>query len=342
MTFPTLQISKNVKSDKPIIQGGMAIRVSTAKLAAAVANCGGIGVIAASGLSKEELFSQIKLARDLTVNKGGLIGVNIMYAAAEFKNLVNWSIEANIDLIIFGAGFSRDIFSLGRKANVPVVPIVSSAKLAVAAKKLGASAIIVESGEAGGHLGTCEPIRTLIPEIKKALDETPNYPGIKKVSLIAAGGVTSGKDIKEMLSLGADGVQMATRFVLSEECEVSPVFKKLFLNTKDEEVVLIKSPVGLPARAILTPFSKKIIDGTVEKPKICDACLKQCSHNFCIIRALEAARKGDLEHGLFFTGGNVTKYKDIICVKEIFKRLEEEAESKPDTKTSETLKTSVN
>lgn len=326
MIFPHLKINKILEAAKPIIQGGMAIRVSRASLAAAVANCGGIGVIAASGLPEFELRDQIRQARDMIVNKGGLLAVNIMYAAREFTKLVEIAIDEKIDLIIFGAGFSRDIFAIGREANVPVVPIVSSAKLAIMSKKLGACAIIVESGEAGGHLGTTEPIRKLIPEIKQALDATPNYPGIDNVSIIAAGGVTSGKDIMEMLELGADGVQMATRFILSKECDVNDKFKELLLGINEDDIIEIKSPVGLPARAIRTPLTKRILDGTVEKPKQCDACLKHCSHAFCIIRALEAARTGDMENGLFFTGANLTKYRDVPSVQEIFEKFEKEAE----------------
>jgi len=326
MLFPHLKINKLLEAAKPIIQGGMAIKVSRASLAAAVANCGGIGVIAASGLPEFELRAQIRQARDLIVNTGGLLAVNIMYAAREFTKLVEIAIDEKIDIIIFGAGFSRDIFSIGRDANVPIIPIVSSAKLAIVSKKLGAYAIIVESGEAGGHLGTSEPIRKLIPEVKQALDATPNYPGIDKVPIIAAGGVTSGKDIMEMLELGADGVQMATRFVLSKECDVSDKFKELYLGINEDNITLIHSPVGLPARAIRTPLIERIENGTIEKPKQCDSCLKHCSHQFCIIKALEAARNGDMENGLFFTGGNVAKYRDILSVKGIFERLEKEAE----------------
>lgn len=325
MIFPSLKISENLQALVPIIQGGMAIRVSRATLAAAVANCGGVGVIAASGLPEDELREQIRLAKSLITNKGGLLAVNIMFAAQEFTLLVNISIEEGIDLIIFGAGFSRDIFSIGREANVPIVPIVSSPKLAILSKKLGATTIIAESGEAGGHIGTCDPITKIIPEIRQALDSTPNYKGIDRVSLVAAGGVTSGTDIIKMLSMGADGVQMATRFVLSKECDVDDKFKELYLGINEDDLTLIKSPVGLPARAILTPFSKKILEGTAPKPVNCDQCLKHCSHDFCIIKALESARKGDMENGLFFTGGNVAKYRDILSVKEIFERLENEA-----------------
>jgi len=312
MVFAPLKFNNNLIAQKPIIQGGMAIRVSRAPLAAAVANCGGVGVIAASGLSEPELKEQIKLARSLQTNKNGLIAVNIMFAASEFRRLIENSVDAGIDLIISGAGFSRDLFSIGKETGVQVVPIVSSVKLARISKKLGANVIIVESGEAGGHLGTDQPIRTLIPEIRQALDAEP------------AGGVTSGADIMEMMSLGASGVQMATRFVLSKECDVHDNFKNLFLNKEEKDVVMMQSPVGLPARAILTPLIERLQNGTIEKPKTCDSCLKHCSHSFCIIRALDAARKGDIENGLFFTGANVKKYTEILSVKEIFDKLEAE------------------
>lgn len=325
MIFPSLNITEHLKAMVPIIQGGMAIRVSRAKLAAAVANCGGVGVIAASGLPEEELRDQIREARRLQENKNGLIAVNIMFAASEFSMLVKVSIEEGIDLIIFGAGFSRDIFAIGKEANVPIVPIVSSPKLAVLSKKLGASTIILESGEAGGHLGTKEPIEKLIPEVRAALDSTPNHPDVERVSLVAAGGITSGIDILKALKLGADGVQMATRFVLSKECEVSEKFKQFLLDAKKTDLVEIMSPVGLAARAVLTPLTKRILDGTVEKPKKCKSCLKHCSRSFCIINSLEMARAGDTENGLFFSGENVGKYNDIISVKEIFERLESEA-----------------
>lgn len=326
MILPPLRISETVQAVKPIIQGGMAIRVSRAPLSAAAASCGGIGLIAISGLPEQEIRDQIRLARSLVTKPGGLIGVNIMYAAREFNTLVETAMDEKVDLIVFGAGFSRDIFALGREANIPVVPIVSSEKLALLAKKLGATAIIVESGEAGGHIGTCNPIRDLIPKIRKALDEAPPSPynNMEKVTLIAAGGIHCGADIVEIMNMGADGVQMATRFVLSKECDVHDNFKQLFLNSKTEDLLLIHSPVGMPARAIRTEFSQKVVDGTVDKPLKCHKCLKHCSGAFCIITALQRARDGDMENGLFFTGGNVGKYSDILSVAEIYEKLENE------------------
>lgn len=321
MPFPSLVINK-LKAIKPIIQGGMAIRVSRASLAAAVANCGGIGVIAASGLAEQELRDQIREARSNIINPGGLLAINIMFAASEFEMIVNTAIQEKIDLIIFGAGFSKDIFAVGRQAGIPIVPIVSSSKLAKIAAKLGASAIIVESGEAGGHLGTVRTIRELIPEVKQVLSENEST---RNIPLIAAGGVTSGADILEMISLGASGVQMATRFLLSKECDVHDNFKQTLLNAEEKDIVMMDSPVGLPARAVLSPLTKRILDGTVEAPKVCRRCLKHCSKQFCLVKSLEAARNGDMENGLFFTGQNLKKYTSIISVKEIFELLEQQA-----------------
>ena len=144
----------NLEIKYPIIQGGMAIKASMAKLAAAVAREGGIGLIAGTGLSPTELKDEIKKARELAK---GIIGVNIMVAAGNFLDLVKAAIEGGIDLVVFGAGFSRDVFQLGNESNTPIVPIVSSLKLAKVSEKLGASAIIVEGGNAGGHLGTDKP-----------------------------------------------------------------------------------------------------------------------------------------------------------------------------------------
>lgn len=322
--LPKLKISANLPLIKPIVQGGMAIKISTAKLAAAVANCGGLGIIAATGLTKQELIDQIKEARELQQHRNGLIGINIMFAATDFNELVKTAIEEGIDLVVFGAGFSRDVFSIGKESGTPIIPIVSSAKLAVISKKLGASSIILESGDAGGHLGTDKGSEELITEVREALDKTPNKPEIGDVSLIAAGGATNGCDIARFMKLGAHGVQLGTRFVMSKECEVSEKFKQLYLNIKESDVVKILSPVGLQARAVLNDFCKKVLDETIEKPKSCDNCLKHCSHVFCIKKAMNQAESGDIVNGLVFAGKNVCKIKDILSVKEIFENLERE------------------
>ena len=163
MKLPELRIGKLV-AKVPIIQGGMAIRLSTARLAAAVANEGGIGLIAASGMPFDELRHEIKLARKLSPH--GIIGINVMVAAREFKGIVTTAIEEGIDLVVAGAGFSRDMFAWGKASGTPIVPIVSSAKLAKISQSLGASAVVVEGAEAGGHLGTNRSSRLIVPEVR--------------------------------------------------------------------------------------------------------------------------------------------------------------------------------
>ena len=312
MKLPELRIGKIV-AKVPIIQGGMAIRLSTAPLAAAVAREGGIGLIAASGMTPDELRNEIKLARSLT---DGVVGINMMVAGRSFPVMVKTAIEEGIDLVVAGAGFSRDMFGLGKESGTPIVPIVSSAKLARISEVLGAAAVIVEGKEAGGHLGTDRSVKVIVPEVRAAV----------KIPVIGAGGVMNGKDIVDIIKLGGNGVQMGIRFAASEESNAAPALKAFYLKAKPEDVVLIKSPVGLPGQAIRNPFAEKIINGTVPKPDSCDACLKHCAQNFCIIKALIRAQQGDVETGLVFTGENVYKIDKVMPVKEIIARLIKEAE----------------
>ena len=291
----------------------MAVRLSTARLASAVAEEGGIGLIAASGMALDELRHEIRLARSLTK---GIIGINAMVAARQFVDLVKTAIDEGIDLVVAGAGFSRDMFGLGKESGTPIVPIVSSVKLAKISQMLGAAAVVVEGKEAGGHLGTDRSMREIVPEICKAVT----------IPVIGAGGVLSGRDVVETLRLGASGVQMGTRFAASVESNAGPALKQFYLKAKPEDVVLIKSPVGLPGRAVKNPFAAKILEGTAPTPQTCDACLKHCEKNFCIIKALIRAQQGDVESGLVFTGEYIHKIDEILPVKEIFARLIQEAE----------------
>ncbi len=316
MKLPPLKIGP-FTAKIPLVQGGMSIRVSTSDLAVPVAECGGIGTIGGSALPVEELQADIRRAKSLTK---GVVAVNIMYAMKNFYNLVMGSIEAGIDLIVTGAGFSRDIFKIGRETNTPIVSIVSSPAFAKLAEKLGASAIIVEAKEAGGHLGTDVSLRELFPEIRKV---------VKNVPLIAAGGITNGYEMGEMMDkYGADGVQIATRFILTHECSVDDRFKQVLLEAKKENVVLTSSPVGMPGRAIKSPFLEKMARGEDVSSKECKyKCLKKCDHHYCISEHLRQARDGNYEEGLFFSGENVYKIDEIISVKEVFDQFVTAAES---------------
>jgi NAD(P)H-dependent flavin oxidoreductase YrpB (nitropropane dioxygenase family) len=316
LKLPELKIGK-FTARIPIVQGGMSVRVSTSSLAAAVAECGGIGTIGGSGIPIDDLKEDIRKAKRMTK---GIVAVNIMFAVREFMETVKASIEAGVDMIFTGAGFSRDIFKVGKEHDVPIVSIVSSPEFGKLAERSGADAIVVEAKEAGGHLGTDRPLRELFPEVRKV---------VTKVPLIAAGGITDGYEIGEMLGkYGADGVQMATRFVLTKECDVSDAFKGVYLNARKEDVLLIDSPVGLPGRAIRNPFLDRLRGGENVYDGECKrSCLKKCTHSFCIIDRLDMSRNGNVRDGLVFSGENVWKLKDIPTVRVLVDRLVAEAES---------------
>ncbi len=307
LQLPKLRIG-NLVPAFPIIQGGMAVRVSTSSLAAAVAEAGGVGVIGATGMSIEEMRMEIREAKKLT---RGIVGVNIMFAIREFADMVKAAMEEKVDAVFTGAGFSRDIFKWGRETGIPIVSIVSSARLALLAEKFGAAAVVVEGTEAGGHLGTDRPLFEILPAIREAV----------KIPLIAAGGIVNGEGIARALKLGADGVQMATRFVLSKECNVADSFKKMYLKAGPGDVTVIPSPVGMPGRALKNKFVSRLLSGEVAAPDHCNACLKHCSGQYCILQALENSRTGRVEEGVVFAGQNVHRIKDIQPVKDIFNSL---------------------
>lgn len=299
----------NLKIKYPIIQGGMAIKVSMAKLAGAVAREGGMGVIAGTEVPKNKLIEEIKKAKEIACGNGA-IGVNVMFAVTNFFDLIETAIEAKIDFITFGAGFSRDIFEIGKKHNTPIIPIVSSVRLAKISEKLGAAAIVVEGSNAAGHLGTDMESWDIISDIKKSV----------KIPVFGAGGIITPEDAKRMLSLGADGIQLGTRFAATEECEVADGFKDMYIKAKKGDVVEIMSSAGLPANAIKTPFVEKIIAGNPTKPSECTNCLKKCSHDFCVNERLMYGHAGNIEEGIIFAGKDVWKIDEILSVKEVFNR----------------------
>lgn len=318
MKLPPLKIA-DWKVKLPIIQGGMAVRISLAPLAAAVANMGGMGVIGASGMHPDELKNQIREAQRLAKDATGKIGVNIMVALYEFADLVKTAIKEKIDFIIVGAGFSRDIFKWGREGNVPIIPIVSSVKAAKLAENSGAAAIVVEGKEAGGHLGTDQPLFFILPDIIKAV----------KIPVIAAGGILHGWDIAKALRMGASGVQMGTRFAASKESSADLKWKEAYLKAKPEDSVIIKSPVGMPGRAIFNPFVKALFAGKLPPTNFymkCERCLKHCLKCYCIFDVLVKAQLGDVKKGLVFASERVGEIKEILSVKEIITSLIREFE----------------
>jgi nitronate monooxygenase len=305
--MPQLTIG-NRTARLPIIQGGMAVRISMAPLAIAVADAGGIGIIAGSGLSVDELRAEVRKARQATA---GIIGVNVMVAVRKFRELVRAAMEEGVDLVIAGAGFSRDVFAWGAEFKVPIVPIVGSARVAKLAQRFGAAAVVVEGVEAGGHLGTDRPMKDLLPEIIEAVD----------VPVIGAGGVVTGSDIKEILDLGAAGVQMGTRFAATIESSAPDSFKQMYVDATPDQVVLVKSPVGLPGRALKNPFWERTQHEDYPRIPQCRSCLKECHQEYCIIDELEIAQRGDVDNGLVFAGSSVARIHDVPSVADLMKRL---------------------
>ena len=308
--MPTLTIG-NLTARLPVIQGGMAVRISLSPLAAAVASAGGIGIIAGSGLTVDEMHEEIRRARAVT---DGVIGVNIMVAVRNFSDLVHAALEEGIDLVIAGAGFSRDVFTWCKDAGVPMVPIVGSVRVAKLAEKFGAAAVVVEGVEAGGHLGTDRPMRELLPEIVAAVS----------IPVIGAGGVITGADIAEVLALGAAGVQMGTRFAATVESSAPQAFKQMYVDATPDQVVIVKSPVGLPGRALKNPFWERTQAGDYPPIKKCAACLKACHKEYCIMDELLMTAHGDVEQGLVFSGSEVVRVHDIPAVADLMARLETE------------------
>ncbi|NTU70351.1 MAG: nitronate monooxygenase [Coriobacteriia bacterium] len=309
--MPSLKIGERT-ARLPIVQGGMAVRISLAPLAGAVAAAGGIGIIAGSGLTVDELREEIRQAR--AIAQGGVVGVNIMVAVRKFKELVQAALDEGIDLVIAGAGFSRDVFTWCKDAGVPMVPIVGSARVAKLAEKFGASAVVVEGFEAGGHLGTDRYMKELLPEIVEAVT----------IPVIGAGGVVTGSDIKEVLELGAAGVQMGSRFAATVESSAPEAFKQMYVDATPDEIVLVKSPVGLPGRALKNPFWERTQREDYPAIPKCISCLKECHKEYCIMSELEMAQGGDVEQGLVFSGSAAARIHDVPSVAELMQRLEVE------------------
>ncbi|MBE7129454.1 NAD(P)H-dependent flavin oxidoreductase [Bacillus mycoides] len=309
LNFPQLRIG-HMTPKVPIIQGGMGVGISLSKLASAVANAGGIGIISGTGISIDEMRMHIRKAKE-KIRNTGYIGVNVLFAMNDFAEKMKAAIEEKVDFIISGAGISRDMYTWGKNAGIPVISIVSSAKLAKLSERLGAAAVVVEGHEAGGHLGTERPLFDILPEVVAAVD----------IPVIAAGGIMTGKDIAHALNLGASGVQMGTRFVASNECDAPLSFKEKYINARLEDTILVKTTVGLQGRAVKNNFTKLIADNKKIKIKKCINCLKNCSYRFCTLDSLITSMDGDCENGLVFAGARVNEIKEILPVKTIINNI---------------------
>ena len=327
----------------PIIQGGMGVGISLSGLASAVANEGGIGVISCAGLGLIYtghgnffqnciwgLKEEFRLARERTK---GVVGVNIMVALTNFADMVRTAMEEEVDIIFSGAGLPLDLPSyLIPGSKTKLVPIVSSARAAkIICDKWHNNynylpdAIVVEGPKAGGHLGfkreqifdEAYSLEKIIPEVVKTV---ASYRKMKVIPVIAAGGISSGRDIYHFFELGASGVQMGTLFVTTEECDASDAYKQAYINAKEEDIVIVKSPVGMPGRAIKSEFLDRVAAG-LEVPKNCpEHCIKTCDYSkspYCIMKALFNAAKGNMKRGYAFAGINAHLAQKISNVREV-------------------------
>ena len=356
--LPKLRIG-DIEVPLPIIQGGMSVGISLAGLASAVANEGGIGVIGVAGISmlepdfttnfkeanKRALRKEIRKAREMT---DGIIGVNIMVALSDCDELASVAVDEGVDFIFFSAGLplkNPKTVPLDRLREVAtkVVPIVSSARAAKIIFQHWAKhyndvpdAVVVEGPLAGGHLGFKKEqinnpdyaLEKILPDVVSVIKPFEQQFS-KSIPLIAAGGIYTGADIYKFIQLGADGVQMATRFVATHECDASIEFKEAYVKCKDGDLIIIDSPVGLPGRAIRNKFLDDVSAGAKKPFKCSWKCLKACDFRkvpYCIALALTNAKMGNLEEGFAFAGANAYHVDKIISVKELIGNLLKEYE----------------
>ncbi|RAX58602.1 2-nitropropane dioxygenase [Helicobacter monodelphidis] len=357
-TLPALKI-RNHLIPYPIVQGGMGIGISWDELAGSVSKEGGLGVISAVGTgyykhfafakklvserplevenfySKEALFEIFKNARKLCGNAP--LGANILYAINNYGRVVRDACEAGADVIITGAGLPTDMPEFTKDfPEVALVPIVSSARaLKIICKRWTGrynrlpDAVVVEGPLSGGHQGVMYEdcfkeeyqLETLIPEVIKEVKNWGNIP------ILAAGGIWDRADIDSFLKMGASGVQMGTRFLGSHECDAK-YYATLMPSVQKEDIKLIKSPVGYPARAIVTGVLDRLKEGNAPKVACISNCVQPCHRGveakavgYCIADRLGDAAFGDSKNGLYFTGANGYRIEKIVSVREIMDEL---------------------
>ena len=354
--IPSLKIG-SLQVKLPIIQGGMGVGVSRSGLASAVTKVGGLGVIASVGLGlltegrKQDLMSansevlagEVRRAKEIS---GGAIGVNVMAAVSDSAQLIETAVESGADILFLGAGLPRLPRTVARRLDeLPThfAVIVSSLRAMKVMFRLWSKhysavpdAVVVEGPMAGGHLGfrkedLSDPghsLEAILPAIvaEAARMEIEHR---KPIPVIAAGGIFTGSDIYRMFSLGAQGVQMGTRFAATVESDTSDEFKQAYVNSSKEDMVIIDSPVGMPGRAIRNRYTEDVALG-LEKPFVCPyKCLTACNPEtapYCISEALVRALRGDMANGFAFAGANAWRVDRIITVNELITSLVDEFE----------------
>lgn len=354
-SLPPLQIGQ-YQIRYPIVQGAMAVRVSGAKLAAAVANAGGVGVISAFGLgyyysdywnscrksqqwleaNRLALTDELYQARQLSPR--GILGVNLLVATRGYLQLAQTAVSEGANIIFTGAGLPLELPEYTAHApDVALVPAVASVEAALTLCQTWKQrynrlpdALIVENCQlAGGHIGTqCQEtsdfsIATVLHQLRTVL----NWELGVKIPLIAAGGVWQRSDIERYLAMGASGVQVGTRFIATPECDAAPAYKAFHGAAKAADVEIVLSPVGKPARVLKNEFSRRLVKGLSQTEKRCVAnCLTAClcrdrGQTYCLLQALTKASQGDVEQGLVFSGANVGRTSTIIPVEELMQEL---------------------
>lgn len=346
MNMKSLKIGELV-AKVPVIQGGMGVGISLSSLAGAVAAEGGIGVISTAqigyryptfdadpiGTNLRAIGDEIAKARKLA--KGGIIAVNIMVATRQYEEYVKAAVTAGVDLIISGAGLPMTLPDIVKGAKTKIAPIVSSVKSAQVICKYWLKKynrlpdmVVIEGPKAGGHLGfTLEQLETMddaaydeeIASMIRYVNQCGENAG-RDIPVVVAGGVYTREDAEHAFALGASGVQMATRFVTTYECDASEEYKQTYINAKEEDIVIVKSPVGMPGRAIMNPFMQKV----KEKGKLahgkCHLCVSTCKPAetpYCITDALVNAAKGNVDEALLFCGTNAYRASKMEHVKDI-------------------------
>ncbi len=359
MSYKSVNIGKHT-IEVPIVQGGMGVGISWDQLAGHVSLEGGLGVISSVGTgyyenrayagklvserpldalnfySKDGLMAIFKNARKVCGDKP--LACNVLYASNDYGRIVSDACEAGADIIITGAGLPTNMPEFTADyPDVALMPIVSSAKaLKIICRRWQKrydrlpDGVILEGPKSGGHQGFTYEQCTMEENqlenlVKPVVQEAENWGGIP---VFAAGGIWDKNDIDEMISLGASGVQMGTRFIGTYECDAHENFKKVLLNAKEEDIELMSSPVGYPARGVRTNLTGLIDARTGPAIKCISNCVAPCNRGveakevgFCIADRLSDAFKGDLELGLFFSGTNGYRLNELISVKELMKKL---------------------
>ncbi len=331
----------------PIIQGGMGIGVSLGNLAGHVALQGGMGVISAAnaGFTSSEFktnsthVNNLALAEEIThakkiANGAGMIAINAMVASKDYVEVITTALKSGIEAVISGAGLPLNLPEITKGYNTLLAPIVSSGKAAATICKVWKRKyevlpdfVIIEGSQAGGHLGfsleeicnkTVKSISELLQEVKIAISQYGNIP------IFVAGGILTAEQVSQFIDEGATGVQVATPFIPTIECDASEEFKKVLIEANDDDVIIVNSPVGMPGRAIRSSFTDKVADGTRIAPTYCIDCLHTCDPKttpYCITSALISAVEGDRENGLFFCSDSAGKINKTTTVKEVIDNL---------------------